>query len=73
MADALSARGCRVWGVEIDPRAANIARQHCVDVVEADVETLDFPGAFPVRRSTPFYSWTSWSISAILRPRSRML
>ena len=27
--------------------AANIARQHCVDVVEADVETLDFPGAFP--------------------------
>ncbi len=47
VADALSARGCRVWGVEIDPRAANIARQHCVDVVEADVETLDFPGAFP--------------------------
>jgi 2-polyprenyl-3-methyl-5-hydroxy-6-metoxy-1,4-benzoquinol methylase len=46
VAAALSARGCRVWGVEIDPRHAEIARQHCVTVVDADLETLDFSGPF---------------------------
>jgi 2-polyprenyl-3-methyl-5-hydroxy-6-metoxy-1,4-benzoquinol methylase len=46
VAAALSARGCHVWGVEIDPRHAEIARQHCAVVVDADLETLDFSGPF---------------------------
>jgi 2-polyprenyl-3-methyl-5-hydroxy-6-metoxy-1,4-benzoquinol methylase len=46
VARALAARGCRVWGLEIDPRRAALARQHCVDVLEGDVEGVKLSTAF---------------------------
>ena len=38
---ALREQGCRVVGVEIDPAAADQARQHCESVITGDVEALD--------------------------------
>jgi 2-polyprenyl-3-methyl-5-hydroxy-6-metoxy-1,4-benzoquinol methylase len=46
VARALAARGCKVWGLEIDPRKAALARQHCVDVLEGDVEAVTLSTAF---------------------------
>src|SRR5262245_29151028 len=40
VARALTARGCQVWGVELDPRQASSARNYCVEVREADVEVV---------------------------------
>jgi 2-polyprenyl-3-methyl-5-hydroxy-6-metoxy-1,4-benzoquinol methylase len=40
VARALAARGCKVWGVEIDPRRAASARTWCHEVLEVDVETV---------------------------------
>jgi 2-polyprenyl-3-methyl-5-hydroxy-6-metoxy-1,4-benzoquinol methylase len=37
--------GCRVWGVEFDPEAAQLAQQWCEDVVVGDLELLDLKGA----------------------------
>ena len=34
VARALAARGCKVWGLELDPRRAALARHYCVDVLE---------------------------------------
>lgn len=38
--------GCRVWGIEVDPVAANKARESCVDVVVEDLNGLDLAGKF---------------------------
>jgi 2-polyprenyl-3-methyl-5-hydroxy-6-metoxy-1,4-benzoquinol methylase len=46
VARALAARGCRVFGLEIDPKKADLARHHCVDVVVGDVETASLSSAF---------------------------
>ena len=46
VARALAARGCRVWGLESDPRRAASARHYCVEVLEADVETVNLSTAF---------------------------
>lgn len=37
----LNEHGCRVWGIEIDPTAAEEARAHCVEVITADVDNLE--------------------------------
>jgi 2-polyprenyl-3-methyl-5-hydroxy-6-metoxy-1,4-benzoquinol methylase len=50
VARALSARGCQVWGLEIDARKAALARPHCVEVVEADVESGSLATMFAGRR-----------------------
>jgi SAM-dependent methyltransferase len=47
VAKALAARGCKVWGVEVDPRRADLARNYCVEVRESDVETVNLAAAFP--------------------------
>jgi 2-polyprenyl-3-methyl-5-hydroxy-6-metoxy-1,4-benzoquinol methylase len=46
VAKALAARGCRVWGIEIDPGRAKSARHHCVDVQEVDIEATALTDAF---------------------------
>jgi 2-polyprenyl-3-methyl-5-hydroxy-6-metoxy-1,4-benzoquinol methylase len=46
VARALAARGCKVWGLELDPRKAAAARHHCVDVLEGDVEAVAVSAAF---------------------------
>jgi 2-polyprenyl-3-methyl-5-hydroxy-6-metoxy-1,4-benzoquinol methylase len=50
VARALAERGCRVWGIEIDPRKAAVARASCVEVVEADLETVSPPTLFGGQR-----------------------
>ena len=47
VAKALAARGCKVWGVELDPRRADSARNYCVEVRESDVEAVNLSAAFP--------------------------
>ena len=47
VAKALAARGCKVWGVELDPRRADSARNYCVEVRESDVENVNLSAAFP--------------------------
>jgi 2-polyprenyl-3-methyl-5-hydroxy-6-metoxy-1,4-benzoquinol methylase len=42
--------GCRVWGVELDAAAAEAAREHCEQVIVADIEELDLRGAFGEQR-----------------------
>jgi O-antigen biosynthesis protein len=44
---ALAARGCKVYGLELDPRRAMSARHYCVEVLEADVEAVTLSAAFP--------------------------
>lgn len=46
VAEALVARGCTVWGVEIDETAAERARQFCQKLVVGDVEKLDLAEEF---------------------------
>lgn len=46
VARALAARGCKVWGLEIDPWRAASARNSCIEVLEADVETVTLSAAF---------------------------
>jgi 2-polyprenyl-3-methyl-5-hydroxy-6-metoxy-1,4-benzoquinol methylase len=46
MARTLRQMGCRVWGVEFDPSSAALARAWCEEVVEGDVEQLDFAATF---------------------------
>ncbi len=50
VAQGLHAQGCAVYGVEIDPVAAEAARQFCTQVVVGDVEQLDLGAAFGDRR-----------------------
>ena len=49
VARALAARGCKVWGLEMDARRAAAARHHCVEVVEADVEAVNLATEFEGR------------------------
>lgn len=46
VAEALVARGCQVWGVELDEEAAESARQFCQKLVVGDVEKLDLASEF---------------------------
>ncbi len=46
LAEALTARGCTVSGVELDPDLADAARPHLEKLVVADVETCDLVDAF---------------------------
>lgn len=41
IARELVARGCTVHGIEFDRCAAEVAREHCVDVLVADVDTVE--------------------------------
>ena len=47
LARRLVERGCRAFGVEIDPPAAEAAKSHCERVVVGDAEALDWEHAFP--------------------------
>ena len=46
----LKARGCRVWGIEVDEQAAAIAAPMCEQMVVGNVEQLDLTAAFGERR-----------------------
>jgi 2-polyprenyl-3-methyl-5-hydroxy-6-metoxy-1,4-benzoquinol methylase len=46
----LRARGCKVWGIEIDEEAAAIAAPLCEEMVVGNVEQLDLDEAFGDRR-----------------------
>lgn len=46
VSQALSQRGCRVVGVELDPDLASRAKEFCEEVIVADAEELDFDEAF---------------------------
>jgi len=46
VARVLKGLGCRVWGVEIDPVAADLARSICEEVVVGDLQTLDMVECF---------------------------
>lgn len=48
--EGLKARGCRVWGVEIDADAAAVAAPLCEQMVVGNVEELDLAAAFGDRR-----------------------
>jgi 2-polyprenyl-3-methyl-5-hydroxy-6-metoxy-1,4-benzoquinol methylase len=50
VAAVLRQMGCRVWGVEIDPAAAAVARTVCEEVVVEDLNQLDFGACFQERR-----------------------
>lgn len=50
VAAVLKDMGCRVWGVEIDPVAAEAARAVCEDVVVADLNDLDLAESFGGQR-----------------------
>lgn len=42
--------GCHVYGIEIDPEAAEAARPFCQEIVKGDIETLDLVRIFSLRR-----------------------
>ena len=48
--EGLTARGCRVWGVEIDEEAAAAAAPLCESMVVGNVEQLDLAAEFGDRR-----------------------
>jgi 2-polyprenyl-3-methyl-5-hydroxy-6-metoxy-1,4-benzoquinol methylase len=50
VAAVLGQMGCRVWGVEIDPSAAEAARSVCEKVVVEDLNELDFAACFEGER-----------------------
>jgi 2-polyprenyl-3-methyl-5-hydroxy-6-metoxy-1,4-benzoquinol methylase len=50
VAALLKEMGCRVWGVELDPVAAEAARKVCEEVVVADLNTLDLADQFGSQR-----------------------
>jgi glycosyltransferase involved in cell wall biosynthesis/precorrin-6B methylase 2 len=37
-------RGCTVTGIEADPKLAELARQHCQEVLVGDIETMNLDG-----------------------------
>jgi len=46
ISELLKANGCHVYGIEIDPQAAQIAHPHCEQIIVGDIETLsDLPFA----------------------------
>ncbi|TMB98843.1 MAG: methyltransferase domain-containing protein [Chloroflexi bacterium] len=46
LTELLKGRGCRVAGLEIDPAAAEIARQFCERMIVGDIEALDLVATF---------------------------
>jgi 2-polyprenyl-3-methyl-5-hydroxy-6-metoxy-1,4-benzoquinol methylase len=50
VAAVLRQMGCRVWGVEIDPVAAEVARSVCEEVVVEDLNQLDLAARFEGQR-----------------------
>jgi SAM-dependent methyltransferase len=48
--NVLQERGCRVWCIEYDAEAAEVAAQFCERMVVADVEKVDFKSTFPEER-----------------------
>lgn len=46
VAAVLEDMGCRVWGVELDPVAAEAAAVHCEEVVVGDLNTMDLAESF---------------------------
>lgn len=50
VAAALRRMGCRVWGVDVDPDAAEQARSVCEEVVVADLDRLDLAERFAGQR-----------------------
>jgi GT2 family glycosyltransferase/2-polyprenyl-3-methyl-5-hydroxy-6-metoxy-1,4-benzoquinol methylase len=50
VAQALTERGCRVVGIEIDPIAAKQAERFCDEVIVGDVEALDLADSLGTRR-----------------------
>ena len=50
VAAVLKAMGCRSWGVEIDPSAAESARRVCEEVAVEDLNHLDLGALFEGRR-----------------------
>jgi SAM-dependent methyltransferase/uncharacterized protein YoxC len=44
VARALAARGCRVWGIDIDPDATRLTEPWCDGFLLGDVETADLEG-----------------------------
>jgi 2-polyprenyl-3-methyl-5-hydroxy-6-metoxy-1,4-benzoquinol methylase len=46
----LKERGCRVWCIEYDAEAAEVAAEFCERMVVANVETVDFNATFPEER-----------------------
>lgn len=47
IAAALNRRGCSTYGIEINPSAAEAAKQHCADVAVIDLESQSISTAFP--------------------------
>jgi len=50
VASVLTRMGCRVWGVDIDPDAAEAAREICEEVIVADLNAVDLSACLPGRR-----------------------
>ena len=50
VAGVLTERGCTVTGIELDPQAAEIARNVCDRVIVADIEEIDLLGEFKEQR-----------------------
>ncbi|HVA61399.1 MAG TPA: class I SAM-dependent methyltransferase [Mycobacteriales bacterium] len=50
LARELVRRGCQVVGIEYDPELAALAREHCEEVIEADLETIDLKERLGDRR-----------------------
>jgi 2-polyprenyl-3-methyl-5-hydroxy-6-metoxy-1,4-benzoquinol methylase len=50
VAAILNDMGCQVWGVELDPEAAEAARSVCQDVVVADLNTFEMAEHFGEQR-----------------------
>lgn len=50
LAEALSAQGCTVSGIEVDPEAAEQARPKLADLVVGDLESVRLEDAFPGRK-----------------------
>jgi len=40
ISEQLVGEGCEVFGIELDPDAAELARRHCAEVIVADMDTL---------------------------------
>lgn len=50
LASALAKRGCEMYGIDINPKAAEAARAHCTAVVCDDLDAVTLLEAFPAVR-----------------------
>jgi len=67
---AMSARGCRVLGIESDPQSAEVARRHCDDVIVADLDMRPLVDILP---ATTFDVATFGDVLEHLRDPERVL